>query len=149
MSRNRILVGIAVVVVVAAVALLWRRGGEEKVRYRLAAAERGTIEAVVSATGTIRPVEQVDVGSQVSGTVYRLHADYNSKVRAGQVLCELEPPRSARGRRRARPPSPAPKPRHANPAASSIGPVSCCPRSTSRRPTWTPSSRRSSSATRT
>jgi HlyD family secretion protein len=36
-------------------------------------------------------VEQVEVGSQVSGTVYRLHADYNSRVTEGQVLCELEP----------------------------------------------------------
>jgi HlyD family secretion protein len=60
-------------------------------RYRTAAAERGAIEATVSATGTIQPVEQVEVGSQVSGTVQKLHADYNSRVTAGQVLCQLEP----------------------------------------------------------
>ena len=53
--------------------------------------ERGGIESTVSATGTVQPVEQVEVGSQVSGTVYRLHADYNSRVTEGQVLCELEP----------------------------------------------------------
>jgi len=90
-SRNQILTGIAALVIVAAVVVWWRRGSEPPVKYRLAAADRGTIEAVVSATGTIQPVEQVDVSSQVSGTVYRLHADYNSRVRAGQVLCELEP----------------------------------------------------------
>jgi HlyD family secretion protein len=71
---------------------LWRaRAGSDAPRYRTAAVERGDIEAKVSATGTLRPVHQVEVGSQVSGTVYRIHADYNSRVRAGQVLCEIEP----------------------------------------------------------
>jgi HlyD family secretion protein len=45
----------------------------------------------VSATGTVQPVEQVEVGSQVSGTVLRLAADYNDRVRKGQVLCQLDP----------------------------------------------------------
>ncbi len=92
MSRGRVLWAAGAIVALGAgawVVLGGRR--EEAPKYRTATLERGSIEAVVSATGTIRPVEQVDVGSQVSGTVYRLHADYNSRVRAGQVLCELEP----------------------------------------------------------
>ena len=60
-------------------------------RYRTAAVERGPIEATVSATGTVRPVEQVEIGSQVSGTVQKLFVDYNSSVTAGQVLCQLDP----------------------------------------------------------
>jgi len=63
----------------------------ETTRYRTAAAERGPIEAIVSATGTLQPVEQVEVGSQVSGTVQKLLAGYNSRVAAGQVLCQLDP----------------------------------------------------------
>lgn len=60
-------------------------------RYRTAAVERGAIETTVSVSGTIRPVEQVEVVAQVSGTVQRLGADFNARVRAGQVLCQLEP----------------------------------------------------------
>jgi HlyD family secretion protein len=60
-------------------------------KYRTAAVERGDLTATVSATGTVRPVVQVEVGSQVSGTLDRLYADYNSRVKAGQVLCTLEP----------------------------------------------------------
>jgi len=59
--------------------------------HRTATVERGDLTATVSATGTIKPVVQVEVGSQVSGTVDRLHADYNSRVRDGEVLCALEP----------------------------------------------------------
>jgi HlyD family secretion protein len=58
---------------------------------RTAAVERGRIVATVSATGTINPVVQVEVGSQVSGTIYKLHANYNDKVTKGEVLAELEP----------------------------------------------------------
>ena len=59
-------------------------------RYRTAAVERGALEITVSATGTVEPIEQVEVGSLVSGTVAQLFADYNARVRAGQVLCRLE-----------------------------------------------------------
>ncbi len=86
-----ILVAVAVVVVVGA-GWVWRsRTAREAPRFRSAPIERGSIESTVAATGTVQPVEQVEVGSQVSGTVYRLHADYNSRVAEGQVLCELEP----------------------------------------------------------
>ena len=71
---------------------MWRsRTSSETPKFRTALVERGSIESTVAATGTVQPVEQVEVGSQVSGTVYRLHADYNSRVTEGQVLCELEP----------------------------------------------------------
>ncbi|HVP15535.1 MAG TPA: efflux RND transporter periplasmic adaptor subunit, partial [Terriglobales bacterium] len=92
MKRTQWLVLVVVAAVVVAAGWMWRsRAGRDAPRYRTADVERGAIESTVSATGTVQPVEQVEVGSQVSGTVYRLHADYNSKVEAGQVLCELEP----------------------------------------------------------
>lgn len=92
MNRRR-WAAIAVATVVMLGGGLWwkNRGGEKSPRYRTAAVERGSIEAVVSATGTVNPVEQVEVGSQVSGTVWRIFADYNSRVRAGQVLLQIEP----------------------------------------------------------
>jgi len=91
-NRSRwIAVAAGVAIVAAGIWWIRSRGSDEKPRYRTASVERGYIETVVSATGTIRPVEQVDVGSQVSGTVSKLYVDYNSRVSAGQVLCQLEP----------------------------------------------------------
>ena len=54
-------------------------------------AEKGDIREVVEATGTINAVTSVAVGSQVSGQIYRLHADFNSKVKKGQLIAEIEP----------------------------------------------------------
>ena len=52
---------------------------------------RGDVVERVSATGTLQPVTTVQVGTQVSGTIKALHADFNSEVRKGQVIAELEP----------------------------------------------------------
>jgi HlyD family secretion protein len=51
---------------------------------------RGTIVATVEATGTLEAVTTVQVGSQVSGTISALHADFNSEVRKGQIIAELD-----------------------------------------------------------
>ncbi|MCP9455739.1 MAG: efflux RND transporter periplasmic adaptor subunit [Nitrospira sp.] len=64
---------------------------EEPIRYRTALVERGTIESVVSATGTINPVVSVQVGTQVSGMIKSLHADFNTRVKAGQVVAVIDP----------------------------------------------------------
>ncbi len=60
-------------------------------KYLTAAAQRGNITAAVQATGTINPLTTVPVGSPVSGTVKYIFADFNSRVRAGQVLAQLDP----------------------------------------------------------
>lgn len=59
-------------------------------RYRLQAVEKGDLTQTVSANGTLNPVVLVSVGTQVSGTVKRLHVDYNSQVKQGQPLLELD-----------------------------------------------------------
>lgn len=82
------------VVIGVAVALGWFgpwRSKEKPARYREAAVSRGAIESRVSATGTLNPVDQVEVGSQVSGTLARVNVDYNDRVRQGQVLAQIEP----------------------------------------------------------
>ncbi len=91
MNRNRWILVATLLVVAMFGAWWWRsRSAAGAPKYRTAEADRGSIESVVSATGTIRPVIQVEIGSQVSGTVDKLHADFNSRVRAGQVILELE-----------------------------------------------------------
>jgi HlyD family secretion protein len=60
-------------------------------RFRLVAVERGSLEQVVTANGTLNPVTLVNVGTQVSGTIRAVRVDFNEPVRAGQVLAEIDP----------------------------------------------------------
>jgi len=59
--------------------------------FRLAKVERGAITAVVSATGTVNPVVSVQVGSQVSGQIKEIYADFNSPVKKGQLIARIDP----------------------------------------------------------
>jgi HlyD family secretion protein len=59
--------------------------------YQTATIARGPITQAVTATGTLNPVVNVQVGSQVSGNIAKLFADFNSQVKAGQVVAEIDP----------------------------------------------------------
>ena len=83
--------GIGAVVIVALV--IWMCSGgkkEETVEFETAKAERQDIHTTITATGTIEPVTSVTVGTQVSGIVSKLYVDYNSVVKKGQVIAELD-----------------------------------------------------------
>lgn len=67
------------------------RAGDAAPRYVTQPVQRGDVAARVTATGTLSPVVQVQVGSQVSGRIKALFADYNSEVKKGQVIATLEP----------------------------------------------------------
>ena len=90
---KRSAIALAVVAVVAAVGIGYasRKPGTEKPKFRTAQIDQGTITQVVSATGTLQPVTTVTVGTQVSGTVMERRADFNDRVRKGQVLLRLDP----------------------------------------------------------
>lgn len=74
---------------VSAGAYRWSRAPESA--FRTVRVERADITERVTATGTLQPVITSPVGAQVSGIVWKLHADYNSTVKAGQLLVELDP----------------------------------------------------------
>lgn len=59
-------------------------------RYRTEAVAKGPLQQTVSANGTLNPVSVISVGTQVSGTVRKLHVDFNDQVKAGQLLLELD-----------------------------------------------------------
>ena len=84
-------IGIGVVAVLI-VAWFLLRGGkkEEKVSFDTAKVENTNIQTSITATGTIEPVTSVTVGTQVSGIVSKLYVDYNSVVKKGQVIAELD-----------------------------------------------------------
>ena len=66
--------------------------GQDKPEYFTSKADRGDIREVVEATGTINAVITVQVGSQVSGTISHLYVDFNSRVRKGQIVAQIDPP---------------------------------------------------------
>ena len=80
--------------VVAVIIIAWflMRGGkkEESVSFDTAKVEKTNIHTSITATGTIEPVTSVTVGTQVSGIVSKLYVDYNSVVKKGQVIAELD-----------------------------------------------------------
>lgn len=86
--------GMVVVLAAAVAAGGWWWTARDKTtepQYRTEIADRGDIRAEVSANGTLNPVTLVNVGTQVSGTVRRIEADFNQQVKAGQILAELDP----------------------------------------------------------
>src|SRR5438477_5253658 len=80
----------SLVVVAIAVFAAFQFKSNEKPQYFTTEADRGDVREVVEATGTINAVTTVQVGSQVSGTVEKLAADFNSQVKKGQVIAQLD-----------------------------------------------------------
>jgi HlyD family secretion protein len=72
----------------------WRRANSAApVTFRTARVDRGSVEATVTATGALNAVVTVQVGSQVSGIIQKLGADFNSQVKEGQVVAQIDPTR--------------------------------------------------------
>ncbi|GAB6050699.1 efflux RND transporter periplasmic adaptor subunit [Hydrogenophilus islandicus] len=84
--------GVALVVVAAGLIGGWLqgRGGSAPIQYETDAARRATLVATVTATGSLHPTRQVDVGAEISGTVREVMVDFNDRVRRGQVLARLD-----------------------------------------------------------
>ena len=90
MKRNLgILAGVTLLLLIAV--LLHQCGGGGGSEYQTASVTRGPITQAVTATGTLNPVVTVQVGSQVSGNIAKLFADFNSEVKAGQVVAQIDP----------------------------------------------------------
>ncbi len=90
-KKKIILIAIAIIVVVGAG--FWLFGGakaKHKVTYETATINKGEISESVTATGTIEPVTEVEVGTQVSGIIDKIYADYNSTVTKGQLIAEMD-----------------------------------------------------------
>lgn len=90
-SKWKWLIGGAVVIAaLAGGAFAFTSGGEPPVKYRTVKIERGPITSVITATGTVTPVTTVIVGSQLSGQIVELKADFNTRVKAGQELARID-----------------------------------------------------------
>ena len=88
---SKIWVPVGVIAIVAVVIFLFsQRKPKEEISFETVKVETGNIQNSITATGTIEPVTSVSVGTQVSGIVSKLYVDYNSVVRKGQVIAELD-----------------------------------------------------------
>ena len=90
-KRKKIILALVGLLLVAGIiAFATKKGGNEQITLQTTQVEPGDIATNITATGTIEPVKTVDVGTQVSGIVKRLYVDYNSIVKRGQIIAELD-----------------------------------------------------------
>lgn len=89
-SRLRWITIVSVLIIGGILAWYWLWPTTPSIAYKTARVDRGPITAIVTATGSINPVVSVEVGSQVSGRIAKLYADFNSVVHKGQVLASIE-----------------------------------------------------------
>ena len=90
MKRKRILIAAAVVIAAIVLWLVLRPSKGEGITLETTPTSRITIRNSVTATGTVEPVTEVEVGTQVSGIIDRLYVDYNDVVKAGQLIAEMD-----------------------------------------------------------
>jgi len=88
---KKIVIGILIIAFVAGGVLLAMRENGDFQNFKTEKASRGDIRSTVTATGTVNPVKTVLVGTQVSGTIKTLHVDFNSFVKKGQLLAQIDP----------------------------------------------------------
>jgi len=91
MKRPWIVAALSVVALAGGAGWWWQRDAAGAVSYRTATIERGSLQAAVASSGTVNPVSQVSVGSQVSGQIREMHADFNTEVRRGQLIARIDP----------------------------------------------------------
>lgn len=88
---KKILIVLAVVLAAGLAGFFAFRNSGEDQKYRFEKVSRGEIVATVTATGTVNPVTNVLVGTQVSGTIKEIYVDFNSPVRKGQIIAQIDP----------------------------------------------------------
>ena len=88
---KKYLIILVVTLVIAAIAGYFFYKRTPEISYKTAKIERGTIVSTVAATGNLSAVTTVQVGTQVSGTIQKLYVDFNSRVKKGQAIAEIDP----------------------------------------------------------
>ncbi|MDR0686724.1 MAG: efflux RND transporter periplasmic adaptor subunit [Dysgonamonadaceae bacterium] len=90
MKKKTVFASIAVAAVVLTGFSLTKCGGKGEIRFNTATVEEATVEITITATGYVQPVDKVEVGTQVSGVIKKIFVDYNSQVKKGQLLAEID-----------------------------------------------------------
>ena len=88
---KKILIGSVIVIVLGVVCFLLFKQKENGLKFKVEKITRGEIVSSVTATGTVNAVTTVLVGTQVSGTIKTLYVDFNSPVKKGQIIAQIDP----------------------------------------------------------
>ncbi len=80
-----------IALLIAAAGIYFFKNRKPEITYKAVKLERGTIVSTVAATGNLSAVTTIQVGTQVSGTIQKLYVDYNSRVKKGQTIAEIDP----------------------------------------------------------
>lgn len=89
--RSRGFQALAVIVVVIIIAIVWVANRSTAPNYFTAVAKTGNIVSVVQATGVVNPINTVSIGAQVSGKITKINVDFNSKVKQGELIAQIDP----------------------------------------------------------
>ena len=90
MKKSFLIYGSVIIVIVAGIILLFARNKSQNYNFRFDKVTQGDLTVFVTATGTINAVISVDVGTQVSGIISKLYADFNSIVKKGQIIALID-----------------------------------------------------------
>ena len=91
MNKKRIIIGVTCVILLCVgIFFFTRKPATGKMNLMTAKVSLNTITNSITATGTVEPVKKVDVGTQVSGIIDKIYVDFNSEVKAGQVIAEMD-----------------------------------------------------------
>jgi len=89
--RLKVLIAIVLLAVVVGIFCIYKKTSKNNASLEVVYPSVGDIVQTITATGRLQPIDQVDVGTEVSGTVSKIYADFNQRVEKGQVLLEIDP----------------------------------------------------------
>lgn len=89
--KKKLVAFLAVIIIIIIGVCLFEKSKAKNADYNIAKVEKRNMVQTVEASGTVNPVQSVNIGSQVSGKISKLYVDYNSKVTKGQLLAEIDP----------------------------------------------------------
>lgn len=87
--KRKIIITFFIIILIGLLIFLPKQSNKQE--YQIANVIKHNLVQTVEASGTVNPVQSVNIGSQVSGRIYKLYVDYNSKVQKGQLLAEIDP----------------------------------------------------------
>jgi len=90
MKKLKWTLGVLLILAIIVYLILKPKLDANKLDFTFTILKKGTIEALVSSTGTLEAINTVEVGTQISGTIKKIHVDYNDKVQIGQLLAEMD-----------------------------------------------------------
>ena len=88
-NKRLILIAVVIITIIGAF-MLFRSCKKEEVVFNTTTVQKKTVEMTITATGYVQPVDKVDIGTQVSGVIEKIHVDFNTQVKKGELLAELD-----------------------------------------------------------